>query len=38
MPTVLVIDADRRIRFVDVHADYTTRTEVAQIVEALAQL
>ena len=27
-PTVLVIDADRVVRFADVHVDYTTRTEV----------
>lgn len=34
-PTVLVIDADRRITFADVHVDYTTRTEVPQIIAAL---
>ena len=37
-PTVLLVDADRVVRFVDVHVDYTTRTEVATIVEALDRL
>jgi peroxiredoxin len=37
-PTVLVVDQDRVVRFVDVHPDYTARTEVADIVEALADL
>jgi peroxiredoxin len=36
MPTVLIVDSDRTVRFVDVHPDYTTRTEVADIVAALA--
>lgn len=35
-PTVLVIDADRTVHFADVHVDYTTRTEVAEILQALA--
>lgn len=34
-PTVLVVDAEQIVTFVDVHVDYTTRTEVEQIVEAL---
>lgn len=34
-PTVLVVDADRTVRFADVHVDYTTRTEVATILEAV---
>jgi peroxiredoxin len=34
-PTVLIVDSDRTVRFVDVHPDYTTRTEVADIVAAL---
>lgn len=38
MPTALVVDTDRVVRFVDVHPDYTTRTEVADIVGALAAL
>jgi peroxiredoxin len=36
MPTVLIVDSDRTVQFVDVHPDYTTRTEVADIVAALA--
>ena len=35
-PTVIVIDANRTVRFVDVHVDYTTRTEVPAILTALA--
>jgi peroxiredoxin len=38
MPTVLVVDIDRSVRFVDVHADYTSRTEVSEILAALAKL
>jgi len=34
-PTVLVVDRDRVVRFVDVQPDYTARTEVADIVAAL---
>jgi hypothetical protein len=29
MPAVIVIDANRRVRWADVHPDYTTRTEPA---------
>jgi peroxiredoxin len=36
MPTVLVVAEDRRLRFVDVQPDYTARTEVADILDALA--
>ena len=35
MPTVLVIDSDRVVRFADVHPDYTQRTEVATILGAV---
>jgi peroxiredoxin len=35
MPTVLIVDEDRALRFADTHADYTTRTEVADILAAL---
>ena len=38
MPTVLVVDRDRVVRFADVHPDYTSRTEVETIVSALAEL
>jgi peroxiredoxin len=37
-PAVLVVDRERVIRFVDVHPDYTTRTEPAQILEAVKSL
>jgi len=37
-PTVLVVDRDGRVVFADVHVDYTTRTEVAEIVAAVASL
>jgi peroxiredoxin len=37
-PTVLVVDQDRTVRFVDVQPDYTARTEVADIIAALAGL
>jgi peroxiredoxin len=38
MPTVVLVDAAGAIRWIDVHADYTTRTEAAQIREHLAGL
>ena len=37
-PTVLVVDQDRTVRFVDVQPDYTARTEVAEIIAALTDL
>jgi peroxiredoxin len=37
-PTVLVIDKDHTVRFVDVQPDYTARTEVSDILHALADL
>ncbi|MFZ0904582.1 MAG: peroxiredoxin-like family protein [Mycobacterium sp.] len=36
MPTVLIVDPDRTVRFVEVHPDYTNRTEVTDIIAALA--
>ena len=36
MPTVLIVDTDGIARFVDVQPDYTARTEVAEILDALA--
>jgi hypothetical protein len=36
--TVLVVDHDRTVRFVDVQPDYTARTEVADIIAALTDL
>jgi hypothetical protein len=38
IPTVLVADRDRVVRFADVQPDYTTRTEVPAILSALAEL
>jgi len=37
-PAVLVVDRERVIRFIDVHPDYTTRTEPAQILETVKSL
>jgi peroxiredoxin len=34
-PTVLIVDQDRVVRFVDVQPDYTARTEVVDILAAL---
>jgi peroxiredoxin len=36
MPTVVIVDGTGTIRWIDVHPDYTTRTEVADIVEAVS--
>ncbi|KKC03969.1 AhpC/TSA family protein [Mycobacterium nebraskense] len=38
MPTVAILDRAGTIRWIDVHPDYTTRTEVADIVDALRNL
>ncbi len=35
MPTVLIVDSERTVRFADTHADYTARTEVPEIIDAL---
>jgi peroxiredoxin len=37
MPTVIVVDAAGVIRWIDVHRDYTTRTEPGQILQAITQ-
>jgi peroxiredoxin len=37
-PTVLIIDQNRTVRFVDVQPDYTARTEVTDILTALDDL
>lgn len=37
-PTVLIVDRTQTVRFVDVQPDYTARTEVADILAALARL
>jgi peroxiredoxin len=38
MPTVVIVDATGVIRWIDVHPNYTTRTEVSDIVAALDTL
>ena len=38
MPTVVIVDGAGVIRWIDVHPDYTTRTEVADILDALSAL
>jgi peroxiredoxin len=38
MPTVAILDADHVLRWIDVHPDYTTRTEPAEVLSALDQL
>jgi peroxiredoxin len=37
MPTVVIVDSAGVIRWIDVHADYTTRTEPDQVLAAVAQ-
>ena len=37
MPTVIVADAAGTIRWIDVHRDYTTRTEPEQVLQAIMQ-
>ncbi|MFP7760210.1 peroxiredoxin-like family protein [Marisediminicola sp. LYQ134] len=37
-PTVVVVDADGVVRWVDVHVDYTSRTEVPAILDAVDAL
>ncbi|WP_422127425.1 peroxiredoxin-like family protein [Streptomyces misionensis] len=36
MPTVVVVDAEGVVRWIDVHPNYTTRTEPVQIIEAVS--
>jgi hypothetical protein len=38
MPTVAIVDGTGIIRWIDVHPDYTTRSEVADILDALKAL
>jgi peroxiredoxin len=35
MPTAVILDADHVLRWIDVHPDYSTRTEPQQILDAL---
>jgi peroxiredoxin len=37
MPTVIIADAAGVIRWIDVHRDYTTRTEPEQVLQAITQ-
>jgi peroxiredoxin len=37
-PTVLVVDQDHTVHFVDIQPDYTARTEVADVITALTDL
>jgi peroxiredoxin len=37
MPTVVIAGADGVIRWIDVHLDYTTRTEPGQVLQAITQ-
>ncbi len=38
MPTVVIVDGAGIIRWIDVHPDYTTRTEVSEIIEIIEAL
>jgi peroxiredoxin len=38
MPSVLIVDPEHVVRFVDIHPDYTGRTEVREILAALQTL
>jgi peroxiredoxin len=38
MPTTAIVDADGKLAWIDIHADYTTRTEPSQILEQVRQL
>lgn len=38
MPTTVLVDAEGVIRWIDVHPDYTTRTEPQQVLDALSAL
>jgi peroxiredoxin len=35
MPATVILDADRAVRWIDVHPDYSTRTEPQQVIDAL---
>jgi len=38
MPATVILDAGRTVRWIDVHPDYSTRTEPQQIIDALNHL
>jgi len=38
MPATVILDSARTVRWIDVHPDYSTRTEPQQVIDALDQL
>ena len=38
MPAAVILDASHAVRWIDVHPDYTSRTEPQQILDALDQI
>jgi hypothetical protein len=38
MPAAAILDADRTVQWIDVHPDYSTRTEPQQVITALDRL
>jgi peroxiredoxin len=38
MPATVILDASHTVRWIDVHPDYSTRTEPRQVIDALAHL
>jgi alkyl hydroperoxide reductase subunit AhpC len=38
MPTTLIVDSDNIVRWMDVHPDYSTRSEPQEILDALDAL
>jgi peroxiredoxin len=38
MPTIVLVDADRRVRFADVHPDWLVRTEAGDVIAAAREL
>jgi len=37
-PATVILDAARTVRWIDVHPDYSTRTEPRQVIDALDHL
>jgi hypothetical protein len=38
MPTTVILDADRVRRWIDIHPDYSTRTEPTEVLHALDRI
>ena len=38
MPATVILDASHTVRWIDVHPDYSTRTEPRQVIDALDHL